>query len=256
MNLSYLDILTALGFILICLGVSYKMRLGLGKTLVIATARTLIQLNLIGLILAWIFAQSQWYQVLAILSVMTIIASVSASGRVSKPYAKLKQDVFVSLVCGAGLVSFLAIQWVLKISPWYTPQYIIPVLGLVLGNALTGVSLTSSELIKGLHNNQASINAKLALSASPTEAVQDLVKSSIINGLTPTINAMMVVGLVSLPGMMTGQILAGADPTQAVRYQIVTMLFICTGSMLSCTLSAYLILRRFFNEDWQLVVPK
>lgn len=88
----------------------------------------------------------------------------------------------------------------------------------------------------------------------PFEAVHELVKSAMLNGLTPTVNSMLVVGLVSLPGMMTGQILAGAEPTQAVRYQIVTMFFICAGSTLSCTLSAVLVVRRFFDERGRFVL--
>lgn len=107
-----------------------------------------------------------------------------------------------------------------------------------------------------MHDKQTLIKARLSLSATPFEAVHMFIKSAVVAGLTPTINSMLVVGLVSLPGMMTGQILAGADPTQAVRYQIVTMFFICAGSTLSCTLVALLVVRRFFDKRGRFITPK
>lgn len=132
------DIALASTLLLITIGVSAYLRLGLVGTLIMAGVRTVVQLSMIGLILAWVFARESEWQVLAILTVMTLIASVSAKGRVKRPYK-----------------------------------------GLLSG------SITS-------------------LSATPFEAVHELVKSMVLNGLTPTINSMLVVGLVSLPGMMTG----------------------------------------------------
>ena len=128
-------------------------------------------------------------------------------------------------------------------------------MGLILGNSLTAISLTSNQLINDIHEQHARIEMMLTLSATPFEAVHDSIRAAIINGMTPTLNSMLVVGIVSLPGMMTGQILAGADPTQAVRYQIVTMFLICVSSTLGCTLSALLIYRRFFNPEQQLILP-
>lgn len=173
---------------------------------------------MIGLILAWVFARESAWQVLAILTVMTLIASISAKGRIKRPYKGLLSNSIISLSVATGVVTLI-----FKVSPWYRPQYIIPILGLILGNSLTAISLTTNELVNAMHDKQALIKSRLSLSATPYEAVHELVKSVVLNGLTPTVNSMLMVGLVSLPGMMTGQILAGADPTQAVRYQIVTM---------------------------------
>ncbi len=255
MTLSLVDVLLASGFVGICLIISFQGRLQLHRTLLIASARTLVQLSFIGLILAWIFAQNRWWQVLTVLSIMTLIAAFAAVGRIKHAYQGLLQDTLIALTLGACLVTVAAIVLILRISPWYTPQFIIPILGMVLGNALTGVSLTIGSLTQALHDERQKINALLALSASPKEVTIPLVKSAITTGLTPTTNSMMVVGLVSLPGMMTGQILAGADPTQAVRYQIVTMFFICAGSLISCTVVSWLIVRRFFNQQLQWQAP-
>lgn len=253
-TLSLTDIALASTLLLITIGVSAYLRLGLTGTLIMAGVRTVVQLSMIGLILAWVFARESEWQVLAILTVMTLIASISAKGRVKRPYKGLLSDSIISLSVATGVVTLIAMTLILKVSPWYRPQYIIPILGLILGNSLTAISLTTNEIVNAMHDKQVLIKSRLSLSATPFEAVHELVKSAVLNGLTPTVNSMLVVGLVSLPGVMTGQILAGADPTQAVRYQIVTMFFICAGSTLSCTLSAVLVVRRFFDERGRFVV--
>lgn len=253
--LTYADIALASSLIIIVLVVSWFLRLRLTKTLVIAAVRTVIQLSFIGLILAWIFAREQWYEVLIILTIMTLIAGSAAKNRVKRTYKGLLIDTLIAVSASAVLVTVIAISLVLQVQPWYTPQFIIPILGLILGNSLTAISLTSNQLIENLHGQQGRIEMMLSLSAKPFEAVHEQIRAAIINGMTPTLNSMLVVGIVSLPGMMTGQILAGADPTQAVRYQIVTMFLICVSSTLGCTISALLIYRRFFNKKQQFILP-
>ena len=253
--LTYGDVALASSLIIVVLLVSWRLRLGLTKTLLMAAARTIIQLSFIGLILAWIFAREHWYEVLVILTIMTLIAAGAAKNRVKRAYKGLLTDTFIAVSTSAILVTIVAILLVLQIKPWYTPQFIIPILGLILGNSLTAISLTSNQLINTFHEQQARIEMMLSLSATPYEAIHEPIRAAIINGMTPTLNSMLVVGIVSLPGMMTGQILAGADPTQAVRYQIVTMFLICVSSTLGCTLSALLIYRRFFNRQQQLILP-
>lgn len=250
------DVALASGLIIVVILISWALRLRLTGTLLMAAVRTVIQLSFIGLILAWVFAREQWYEVLVILSLMTLIAATAAKNRVKRAYQGLWRDTFTAVSASAVLVTIFAIALILQVQPWYTPQFIIPILGLILGNSLTAISLTSNQLINALHEQQARIEMMLSLSATPFEAVHAPIRAAIVNGMTPTLNAMLVVGIVSLPGMMTGQILAGADPTQAVRYQIVTMFLICVSSTLGCTLSALLIYRRFFNHRQQLILPR
>lgn len=254
MMLDGLDIIFASLLVGVALLISWRLRLNLGKSIIIASIRTIVQLSFVGLILAWVFAQESSIQVLSILSVMTLIASHAVSKRIKKPYRGLFLDTVLSLAMATTLVVFTAMLLILNIKPWYSPQYIIPIAGLILGNSLTAVSLTSSQMIDDLYQQSTSIRMMLALSATPFEACHHIIVKAINHGMMPTINSMMVVGLVSLPGMMTGQILAGADPSQAVRYQIITMFFICTGSALSCTIISLLILKRFFNKNNQLIL--
>lgn len=253
--LSYSDIALASSLIVIVLIVSWRLRLRLTSTLLMAAVRTVVQLSFIGLILAWIFAREQWYEVLLILTIMTLIAGSAARNRVKRSYKGLFVDTLMAVSISAVLVTIIAISLILRVQPWYTPQFIIPILGLILGNSLTAISLTSNQLIEAFHEQQARIEMMLSLSARPFEAVHEQIRAAIVNGMTPTLNSMLVVGIVSLPGMMTGQILAGADPTQAVRYQIVTMFLICVSSTLGCTISSLLIYRRFFNKKKQFILP-
>lgn len=253
--LTYSDIALASSLIIIVILLSWRLRLQLTKTLLMAAVRTVVQLSFIGLILAWIFAREQWYEVLVILTIMTLIAGSAAKNRVKRHYKGLFTDTLLAVSASGILVTAIAIVMILQVQPWYTPQFVIPILGLILGNSLTAISLTSNQLINAFHEQQGRIEMMLSLSARPFEAVHDPIRSAIINGMTPTLNSMLVVGIVSLPGMMTGQILAGADPTQAVRYQIVTMFLICVSSMLGCTISALLIYHRFFNKHKQLILP-
>ncbi len=253
--LTYGDIALASSLIILVLIVSWRLRLKLTKTLLTAAIRTVVQLSFIGLILAWIFAREQWYEVLLILTIMTLIAGIAAKNRVKRSYKGLFTDTLIAVSTSAILVTIIAIGFILRVEPWYTPQFIIPILGLILGNSLTAISLTSNQLVESFHEQQARIDMMLSLSARPFEAVHEQIRAAVVNGMTPTLNSMLVVGIVSLPGMMTGQILAGADPTQAVRYQIVTMFLICVSSTLGCTISALLIYRRFFNSKEQFTVP-
>jgi putative ABC transport system permease protein len=123
---------------------------------------------------------------------------------------------------------------------------------MVLGNSLTGISLCLDTLLEALSERRAYVETELALGASRWEAVREPLAQSVRRGLIPIINSMMVVGLVSLPGMMTGQILQGADPLQAVKYQIVVMFMIAASTSLGCMTMALLVYRRLFNERHQL----
>lgn len=250
--LSQVDIAIAALLMLISLGVSSALKLKLEKDLFIGMMRTIIQLTLLGLLLGWIFAREQSYEILSIMTLMTLIAAWAMRQRVSIKYRGLALDSIVIIAISSWFIALLGLLCILKIEPWYRPQYAIPILGLILGNTLTGVSLTMNHFIQSLHNNHHTIDMRLSLSASAWEACREEARNAIKNGMMPTINSMMVVGLVSLPGMMTGQILAGADPEQAVRYQIITMFLISAGCALGCMFSILLVYKRFFDKAQRL----
>ena len=123
---------------------------------------------------------------------------------------------------------------------------------MVLGNCLTGVSLCLDQLLNDFATKRAQVEMELALGATRWEAARDILRGSVSKGLIPIINTMMVVGIVSLPGMMTGQILSGTDPLDAVKYQIVVMFMIATATSLGCMTIALLVYRHMFNDRHQL----
>jgi len=123
--------------------------------------------------------------------------------------------------------------------PWYAPRYVLPILGMVLGNTLTSISLALQTLTEGAERERGAIEARIALGATRFEAFADVLRRAIVTAMTPLLNTMSVAGIVSLPGMMTGQILAGADPAEAAKYQIMIMFVLSGASGLGALAAAY-----------------
>jgi energy-coupling factor transporter ATP-binding protein EcfA2 len=137
------------------------------------------------------------------------------------------------------------------VKPWYAPQYAIPLLGKILGNTLNGISLGLDRLGSELAARRAEVEALLALGATRWEAARQPIQQAVRTGLIPIINSIMVVGIVSLPGMVTGQILAGASPLEAVKYQIVIVFLFASGTALGTVSVVLLSYRRLFNSSHQ-----
>jgi putative ABC transport system permease protein len=252
MRLSPWQVGFAAALILLCGLLSVILRLGVERSLFWAGVRTIVQLLLIGLVLRWVFSVDRWYFVLAVMTLMTIIAGVAAVRRTSRRYGGMWTDSLVSIWASSWLITAFAIFVVVQPhGAWYQPQYTIPLLGMILGNALTATSLGLGRLTDELINRRAEVETLLALGATRWEAARDPVRTAIRTGMVPIINAMMVVGLVSLPGMMTGQILSGVDPMEAVKYQIVIMFLIAAAVSLGVVAAVLLGYRRLFTASHQ-----
>lgn len=256
LSLSNGDIAIAASLILINGVLSLVLRLGLGRALLIAALRSVVQLLLIGYVLGWIFSHAQWYVVLPVIALMTLIAGLSASGRGQRTYVGQRLDSVVSIWLSAWLVAAIGLFVVIGVHPWYEPQYVIPILGMILGNTLTGVSLAIERMTQELLAGRATLEMILSLGGSRWEAAQLPARQAIRAGMLPTLNQMSVVGLVSLPGMMTGQVLAGEDPLAAVRYQIIIMFLIAASSALGTVTAVLLTYRRLFSADHQFCASK
>ena len=238
--------------ILVNVALSAVLQLGLGKSLLVAALRMVVQLLLIGFVLEWLFTQDNALIILAIALVMTAIAGVSAVNRTQRRFAGIYWHSLLSVLTASALVTGFAMVGIIRVQPWYDPQYLIPMLGMVLGNTLNGISLGLDRFVEGLIAQRDQVETLLALGATRWEAAHDQVRNAIRVGMIPTINSMMVMGLVSLPGMMTGQILAGADPIDAVRYQIVILFMIAAGAALGIFGVVLLAYRRLLSPDHQL----
>ena len=248
-GITWTDLGIASVLVCISLAISLCLRLGLARRISIAAVRTVVQLTAIGMILKHVFQAQHPLWIVVIALVMTLTAGLTAGGRGRYGYRGLRRDALLTMWATSWIVAAIGFYGVLHIKPWYDPQYVIPILGMMLGNTLSTVALTFDRLLQMIAQQRGQIEMLLSLGATPWEAFQDIARQSVGAGMLPTINSMSVVGIVSLPGMMTGQILAGGDPEQAVRYQIVIMFFMCAASALGGILAAWLVFRRFFSKN-------
>ncbi len=228
--------------------VSLLLQLGLERRLFWAAVRTTVQLLAVGFILRWLFAEANLMVLVAML-VMTLVAGTTAAGRCRVRYRGIMLDSVVSIWAGAWLITVLGLLAVVRPTPWYAPQYWIPFLGMMLHNTLTGVSLGLDRLGGELLARRSQIETLLCLGATRWEAARDTVQEAVRTGMIPTLNTMMVVGVVSLPGMMTGQLIAGVDALQAVMYQIVVMFLIAATTSLGTAGAVLMAYRRMFTAD-------
>lgn len=232
--------------------VSVALGLRLERRLAWASVRTVVQLLLVGYVLKWVFALDTAPAVLGIIGVMLAVATRAAIERSSRTFAGVSWRAFVSLVVSGLLTSFTVTGVIIGVDPPWRAQYLIPLLGMILGNGLTGISLCLDQLLESLVERKDRIEMELALGATRWEAGREAVADAVRRGMIPLINSMLVVGLVSLPGMMTGQILEGADPAAAVKYQIVVMFMIAAATSMGCIFIALLAYQRLFNRHHQL----
>lgn len=250
-TLSLTDLSIASALILINGLLSLLLRLRLERQLFWAAVRTVVQLLAVGYVLGWVFQFAQWYVVLPLMLGMTLIAGASAAGRGRHRHKGLLTDSVISVWISSWLVTALGLFVVLRVRPWYEPQYAIPILGMVLGNTLTAVSLGLDRMTRELDAHRGIVDMTLALGGTRWEAAQAAAVQAVRAGMLPTLNQMSVVGIVSLPGMMTGQILAGQSPTEAVRYQIVIMFLIAAASALGTVCAVLLTFNRLFSPAHQ-----
>ena len=252
--LDYGDMALAASLLLIQAGLSIALALNLFRHIVVAAVRMVVQLTLVGLVLEFLFrAVSPWWTALAAL-VMIAFAGREAVARQSRKLAGLwGYGIGASaMLVAASLVTVLALTTAVRPEPWYDPRYAIPLLGMVLGNTLTGVALGLNTLTVTARRERVAIEAQLVLGAGIWTALRPTLREATRSGLIPIINAMAATGLVSLPGMMTGQILAGASPEDAIKYQLLVMFLIAGGTGLGTFASVYAGARRLTDPRHRL----
>lgn len=253
-QLDFLDLGWSLGIIAIAVVLSSWQRLGLEGQLIFAAGRSLLQLLVVGYILAIIFALDNPLAVLGILGVMLTIAAIVARNRIGKKIKGLFPVVLGALLVSSALTLGYIIAIIVQPETWYSPQYLIPLAGMILGNAMNGASLAGERLASLISQNRLEVETYLCLGATPKEAIATYRQEAIRVSLIPTLNQMMVVGIVSLPGMFTGQVLAGVDPFDAASYQILILFAIALANLLTAVLVTEGVYRRFFNANAQLIL--
>ncbi len=251
LELSYWQVGAAALLILVNGAISVVLRLGIERRLLVAAARTMVQLLLVGLVLQWVFSVSRWYLVVGLMLVMALVAGVAGVRRTGRRYPGIWMNAIVSVWASSWVITAAALFGIVDVEPWYRPQYAIPLLGMILGNTLNGISLGLDRLGEELSGGRAEVEGLLALGATRWEAARRPVRRAVRTGMIPIVNSMMVVGIVSLPGMMTGQLLAGVSPVQAVKYQVVIMFLIASATALGTVSVVLLAYRRLFSQRHQ-----
>ncbi|HID97156.1 MAG TPA: iron export ABC transporter permease subunit FetB [Thermodesulfobacteriaceae bacterium] len=250
------DILTATLLICMAAAISIGLRLGLERRLLLSAARCTIQLGMVGLILDWVFNIHHPAPVVAWLVVMLLFASREAVARSKWRYAGIRFDALLTMIFSAFVVGGVITQMVIGIEPWYNPQYVIPILGMIFGNSLNGISLCLDRLIEHIRSRSDEIELLIAYGATRPEAVAEPLQTAVKTGMIPIINNMAMAGVVSLPGMMTGQILAGSPPMQAVGYQMIVMFMITAACALGAMAIATMVSRRLVSPNGMLKLDK
>lgn len=231
---------------------SVWLGLGLGKKLLIAGVRTVLQLSLLGMVLVHVFETRDPWLVTGICSLMIFLASHEAVRRAGRSYPGIRRDTFLSLLVAAGVSVLFVMLLVLQPDPWWTPRYLIPLLGMVLGNGLTGISLGLERCLSSFEEDRDTVELWIAAGAHPWEAARPTASKSLRAGLIPILNAMSVAGMVTIPGMMTGQILGGTEPGMAARYQIIVMFLIAGATAAGTTGVILLAVRALFDPKGRL----
>ena len=233
MDLSIFQLSIAYIFVIIMLIIFKYRGIRREKQILIASTRMTLQLTIMGYILMFVFNNPSWWLTSLMIIVMISFAIYNSIKRVKiKMSQELKAIIAFSLACGALLTAVFFILVVLKVRPWFNPQYFIPISGMIVGNSMTGIALGANKLCSDFEDKRVEIENSLMLGASPIAATREIVNNAFDNAILPTMNNMLTMGIVSLPGMMTGQILSGTFPLTAIKYQIGILLAILGSTSL------------------------
>ena len=229
---------------------SLPLRLELARSLLVSGSRMVLQLLLVGLILETLF-ESRHPLLMAVMAL--VMLAVAAREVMARQERRLVGWWGYGLGAVAMFVSsftmvLLALTIIVRPEPWWTPQYAVPMLGMLLGNTMTGIALALDRLNQGAWEQRLQIETRLTLGYTAAGAITDLRRRAARAGMVPTINAMAAAGVVSLPGMMTGQILAGSPPLEAVKYQILILFLIIAGVGLGTLAAVWMGAKRLFDE--------
>jgi len=227
-SLTPLDLVLAALLLIINGAISIRLRLGITRSLAVAATRMVVQLLLVGLVLKYLFAVKSPWLTLGVVFIMIGFAGYEIMNRQDRKLTGWwSYGIGVSTMTFAAVtVTLLALSTQLRPDPWWDARYAVPILGMLLGNAMTGISLGLNNLLTAVTRERWAVEAQIALGHPREVAMRPFIRRALKTALMPTVNAMAATGVVSLPGMMTGQILAGADPVEAVKYQLLIMFLI------------------------------
>jgi putative ABC transport system permease protein len=249
-----LQLTLCLLFVLLAAIGSLGFRLRLEKDLIWGSVRTFAQLFLVGYVLQFVFRLNNPFIIIGLYMWMIFWAAHTIRGRVQEKTISVFAPTFVSMVVSYMAVAVFVTGAIVQVRPWYTPQYFIPLGGMIVGNSMNAIAIALERMFSDLRKQREQIELSFCLGATYQEATGAVLRDSIKAGMIPSINALMTVGLVSLPGMMTGQILAGADPTTAIKYQIIVMLMLVASTTIGSIVVVHIVRRLCFTKAHQMIL--
>lgn len=236
--------------ILIPIFISYKEHLGLEKEIIVSISRAIVQLLVVGYILDLIFELKNPICTIILVLIMMINAAINTRKR-GQGIKNVVSISFVSMAVGTIItMTILVLSGAIK----FVPNEIIPVAGMVISNSMVAIGLSYRNLNNNFKNKREEVEVKLSLGADIKEASKEILRDSIKIAIIPTIDSAKTLGIVSLPGMMTGLILGGTSPLIAIKFQIMVTFMILSSSSISTMLATYICYKDFFNERKQLKI--
>ncbi|ANU26635.1 ABC transporter permease [Planococcus versutus] len=247
--MSYLTLSITLIFVLIPLLLSKTLKLGLEKDTIIATLRSIVQLLAVGYVLKFVFDSDSLIYIFMMVGLMVVAATHNAQKK-GAAIQGITTKVAVTLISVEVLTQGILLGF--NITP-ATAQYIIPISGMVIGNSMVLSILFLNRFTAEVESNQDQTELILSLGGTPKQAIHRQLITSIKASMIPTIESQKTVGLVQLPGMMSGQIIAGADPIQAVQFQLLIMFLLLTTAAVTSVMLGFLSYPTLFNQRMQLM---
>jgi putative ABC transport system permease protein len=247
----WLGLAASMLLMVIVLAVALGFGINMIKEGAVATARATVQLIAVGLLLGWIFARDHWWAICLMLAIMTAVAGFTAGRKINKVLKRTGPLITLVLAVVTALTLVYITQFAVGVHR-FTAQYFIPIGGILLGNAMTAAVLAATRYAEDLKQQRDRVEAALALGASPAQATREMLNKAFTAAITPTINAMLIVGIVKLPGIMTGTLLGGVEPLVAARYQLVVLFMLIFGDGMTSLLVLAAIRKRVFTRAWQL----
>ncbi|MDR3240799.1 MAG: iron export ABC transporter permease subunit FetB [Lactobacillaceae bacterium] len=251
-NVSNGSLALAFVLVLISLGISYRQKLKLEKETIISVVRAIVQLIIVGFLLKFVFGVNNIF--LTLVMQLFIVYNAARNGKkrshgIPGAFAISWWGLLISTVITMGIL-------VLTGAVKYAPFQMIPVTGMVAGNSMTAVGLVYRSLNQQFKDQSGQVFERLALGASPKLAASEIVREAIRTGMQPTIDSVRTYGLVSLPGMMSGLIMAGVDPVRAIKYQIMVVFMLLSATGIASVFASFMAYQRFFTSRWVLKLPE
>lgn len=254
MNISNSQLMLTYLFALIAMLITSFNGINRNKDIVVGTLRMTVQLFIAGFILVYIFDSASFILSALMVFVMEFFAIFNiVTNKKGKINSALKKTLILAQVIGTVFTLAFFLIIVVRPKPIYNPQYLIPLGGMIIGNSMTGINLALNQMLKSIENNRSTIEGSLMLGASPGMAMDKIIQNAFDTAITPTLNSIKNMGIISLPGMMTGQILGGVSPLIAIRYQIAIMTAIMSSVAICVFIFLHLGYKNFFNDQKQLV---